>query len=264
MKAQPSRNVQGKGSSGVPAGASRGGGLRSGKNSPFAALTHDLREALWCIAGYAEWIENAGESLRVREAAESIVRLSRVVTEMVDELGAHARLDGEGSSPGSVSYSPRQVLLQCAEAFSWRCQEKGLEFEVSPPDEGVAVGDPAVLRRVLINLLSNAVRYTPSGKISLRAVLGPTSLAVSVSDTGIGIPPSMRERIFEEAVRLDEARKLAPLGSGLGLATVKRLVEESGGAVRVSGTATGGTRFDVVLPRFAREPSRTGARDLAV
>ncbi len=130
-----------------------------------------------------------------------------------------------------------------------QCEEKGLVLIVDPPAEGLVVLDPAQVARILHNLISNAVRYTLQGEIRVRGELTASALRVTVEDTGIGIPAEDIERVFDQFYRSDEAKKLEKLGTGLGLATVKRLVGLSGGQVHVRSTVGKGTAFEVILPR---------------
>jgi two-component system capsular synthesis sensor histidine kinase RcsC len=104
--------------------------------------------------------------------------------------------------------------------------------------------------RILDNLLSNAVRYTPSGKVHLQGQLLSSKISVSVRDTGIGIPADELRRVFEPHYRAPTARQVAPLGTGLGLFTVKRFCDLLGGTTHIESTPGMGTTCTVMLPRY--------------
>jgi len=110
-------------------------------------------------------------------------------------------------------------------------------------------GDVAALRRALLNLVENAVKYTPpGGKVELDLVTGDGRAMLTVSDTGIGIEPADAERIFEPFVRLDAARARDTGGAGLGLAIARSIVIAHGGTLTVESRPGSGSRFTIRLP----------------
>jgi len=124
-------------------------------------------------------------------------------------------------------------MRERAEAIEWQCRQKGLDFRVDLPAQGSITTDLLKVTRILDNLLSNAVRYTPRGKVHLHGQLVSTKLSVSVRDTGIGIRPDELPRVFEPHYRTPTAREVAPLGTGLGLFTVKRFCDLLGGTTQI-------------------------------
>lgn len=117
------------------------------------------------------------------------------------------------------------------------------------PEDGAVLTEPVQLARVIQNLLSNAVRYTPRGSVRLNARLTPISLQVSVSDTGIGIPGAELDSVFKAFYRTEAAQRMHRLGSGLGLATVRRLCHRLGATLEVDSTPGAGSTFCVTVPR---------------
>jgi len=109
--------------------------------------------------------------------------------------------------------------------------------------------DPSALARILSNLLSNAIRYTVRGEVLLGCEVTPAELRFTVRDTGIGIPADDLTRVFEDHYRHPQARELQPLGTGLGLATARRLCAVLHGTVTAQSTPGEGSTFTVVLPR---------------
>ena len=215
----------------------------------LAETAHDLRASLASIVGYAHMLADGEDhAFTPKQIAQRIGRLAETLCEISSDLiGPDGRPIETGRS-GSV----RALLAQCAEAIEPLCREKGLALHLDLPPVSESITDGASLQRIVHNLLTNAVRYTERGAVRLGGELGRDGLSIEVCDTGIGIARESLGRIFDDYTRLDDARRLAPLGTGLGLATVKRLCERLGGRVEVESTLGAGSVFRVVLPRRAR------------
>jgi len=212
-----------------------------------AATSHDVLNVLNNIVGYAQLLE--GRDLP-EPVGPRIISLSTALREMMRELLEHA--DAENDKPSLALISARALVRERAEAIEWQCKQKGLNFDVDLPAEGSITTDPIKVTRILDNLLSNAVRYTPSGNVHLQGHLVSTKLSVSVRDTGIGIPADELRRVFEPHYRTSTAREVAPLGTGLGLFTVKRFCDLLGGTAHIESTPGVGTTCTVMLPRYAQ------------
>src|SRR5262249_55106232 len=139
-----------------------------------------------------------------------------------------------------VEFDPREVMAEVSDLFSEPSAGKGLEFVYFVGEDVPAqlIGDPVRLRQVLINLVGNAIKYTDRGEILVEIMLARTTmehvtLAFSVEDTGIGIAPEQRARVFESFYQADLAMTRARSGSGLGLTIAKHLVELMGGDIAV-------------------------------
>jgi len=114
--------------------------------------------------------------------------------------------------------------------------------------------DRESITEVIVNLLMNAITYTPShGTVTVRTDADRDSIHLEVSDTGIGIPEGERRRVFEEFYRASHAGTMAPDGMGLGLSLARQVVELHGGSIAVLDTEGAGARFHIVLPRAAAE-----------
>lgn len=213
----------------------------------LAATSHDVVNALNNIVGYARLLDGSD---RPDEVASRIILLSKALSEIMRELVDHA--DAENDQPSLALVSARDLIRDRAEAIEWECRQKGLKFCVELPAEGTITTDPVKVTRILDNLLSNAVRYTPRGNVHLQGQLASTKLSVSVRDTGIGIPADNLPRVFEPHYRAPTARKIAPLGTGLGLFTVKRFCALLGGITQIESTPGVGTTCTVMLPRHPR------------
>jgi two-component system CheB/CheR fusion protein len=223
----------------------------------LAATSHDVLNVLSSIVGYAQLLE--GNDLP-EPVVPQIISLSMSLREMTRGLLDHA--DAENDQPSLALISARALIRERAGAIEWQCKQKGLKLRVDLPAEGSITTDSIKVTRILDNLLSNAVRYTPSGNVHLQGQLLSNKISVSVRDTGIGIPADELRRVFEPHYRAPTAREVAPLGTGLGLFTVKRFCDLLGGTTRIESTAGVGTTCTVVLPRHPQSvPDRRARRD---
>jgi signal transduction histidine kinase len=225
----------------------------------LAETAHDLRAALASILGYAQIMADPRQDdFSPRQVAERIARLALGLCEVTSDLIGRS----PGASRSSVQrkrFSVPRMLESCAQAVEPLCREKHLALRLALPPRGECVGDTGLIQRMVHNLLTNAVRYTERGEIWLRAQIEPGVLRIEVQDTGIGMAAEDQQRIFDEFCRLDSGRRMEPLGTGLGLATVKRLCERLGGRIQVESAPAAGSTFRLWLPRSARR-RRPGVR----
>jgi signal transduction histidine kinase len=149
------------------------------------------------------------------------------------------------------------MLEEVAESFRRRCRKEGKALEITveiEPDLPSIQADRVRVAEILHNLADNAFLYTPAGgKVTLRALPRPGGVQIDVSDTGIGISPADRERIFERFFRGENPSVMATAGTGLGLPITKRLVEMHGGSIELEseGVPGRGSTFHIMLPRDA-------------
>jgi two-component system phosphate regulon sensor histidine kinase PhoR len=144
-----------------------------------------------------------------------------------------------------------ETITKVTELMQTSAEEKGLEFKVEIAEEPlVLVGIEDGLERVFMNLVSNAVKYTPAcGSVSMKAWSENDQIKVEVSDTGIGIPEEALPRIFNEFYRAKNAKAMEMEGTGLGLAIAKDVVEQHGGQISVESVEGEGSTFYVTLPK---------------
>ena len=139
-----------------------------------------------------------------------------------------------------------EIARDTTEEFRAQAEQKGLALELDPTADGVVVqSDPARVRQVLSNLVSNAVKYTDQGRVTVRVLADGRRGAIEVADTGSGIPADRQPLVFEEFVRLDP--HAAP-GAGVGLAISQRIVQALGGEITLTSEAGQGSRFVLWLP----------------
>lgn len=230
-------------------------GLRLAKDKALAALSHDLRTPLQAIVGFAQLVEEEvlGPVTAEQRGALARIRMSGGhLRSLQESMLEFARL-GDGAAPPMIGRV--DVARVAAEALAIVGEDAGARdhafgTEVAP---GLAVlADADRLRRVLINLLSNAVRYTPAGgRVTLRAAATGDArhgVAVAVEDTGVGIAPDQLEAVFAPYYRAPGAARMAAAGTGLGLAICRELVEQMGGTIAAVSAVGVGSTFTVALP----------------
>lgn len=216
----------------------------------IADASHELRTPLTIMRGEMESIvdRTAGTpELQARAATvlEEVVRLARIV----EGLFAAARLDaGEGRHERAV-FDLAELTTSTTEQMCLLAEDKGIAITCTAPVPVLVEGDRARLKQVVVNLLDNAIKYTPEGgRVALNVQEIDGRACLEVADNGIGIPSDAQAHIFERFFRVDQARSRDKGGAGLGLSIVKAICTAHGGHVEVHSLPGGGSRFRVQLP----------------
>ncbi|WP_322800712.1 sensor histidine kinase [Thermoflexus sp.] len=233
----------------------------------LADIAHELRTPLGILQGHLEALIDGVLPLELEQIAQihdEVRHLARLVEDLrlltLAEAG-QLRLDRE-------MVDLKRLIEETVDGIALQAAEKGLHLEVEVPAELPPIlADPTRIRQVLMNLLTNAVRYTPSGgQIVVRAQDLGDGVRVSVRDTGIGIAPEDLPHVFDRFYRAERSRSRADGGSGLGLAIARHLIEAHGGRIGVESTPGEGTCFFFTLPRLetirGASPLPRGARDV--
>jgi signal transduction histidine kinase len=227
-------------------------GLRLAKDKALASLGHDLRTPLQAIVGFADLVEQEvlGPVTDEQRAALGRIRMSgRHLRSLQESMLEFARLGDAAPTPRLAPVDAAQLAADALALVGEDAQAAGHTLAADVPPELRVLGDADGLRRVLINLLTNAVRYTPSGgRVTVRGARAGAGATLAVEDTGVGIPADLLETVFEPYYRVPGAGSAAPAGAGLGLAIVRELVEQMGGRVRVQSAVGSGSTFTVSLP----------------
>ncbi len=229
------------------------------KTQFFANVSHELRTPLALISGPAERIlARSDESQEVRDDADLILRNARTLLKHVNDMLDVSRLEAGKVAPRYARTDVTQLVRVLASNFDGVAAERRTRFVVEPGPSVVADIDPDQLRRILLNLLSNAFKFTTEGstvRCTLRLDGDPTPahLVLEVADSGPGIRPEHRKIVFERFRQVDGSAARGFGGTGLGLAIVKELVELQHGSVSIHEAPEGGALLRVVLPLSAPE-----------
>ncbi|HEY7236632.1 MAG TPA: ATP-binding protein [Gemmatimonadaceae bacterium] len=215
-----------------------------------ANVSHELKTPLTVISGFAETlldpdVSSAERRQFVGTIQANVVRMQRIVDDLLDL----ARYESGGWAPNPVSIDVNAAATDALALVEGEATRKKLDLHATIARGAErATADPTALRQILQNLVENAVRYTPSGSVTVFAERRENGTLVGVRDTGIGIPREHLPRIFERFYRVDAGRSREVGGTGLGLAIVKHLAEAHGGGVRATSTVGAGTEIAVFFP----------------
>lgn len=216
----------------------------------FAAdAAHELRTPLTVLKGGIEVALRAARSPEEYRSvlASSLEEVERLIRLAEDLLLLSRSSAGPETSRQRVELEP--LLLDVFDTGARLGQAAGVSVRIDESGAASVLGDAVALRRAVLNLVENAVKYTaPGGKVELSLVRGDGRATITVADTGIGMEPTETERIFEPFVRLDAARGRETGGSGLGLAIARSIVMAHGGALTVESRPGAGSRFTISLP----------------
>ena len=215
-----------------------------------ADASHELRTPISVIRGEADVaLSRERPAEEYRESLAVVLDESRRLSTLIDDLLNLARADSGRVRLESREFYLNELVAECCRSVRALASARGLALQCRPAADVQYRGDERLLRRLLLNLLDNAIRYTPAGgaiTVSLEAAEGGVQLCVA--DSGIGIAADHSARVFERFYRADEARSRAAGGFGLGLSIVKWIAEAHRGTVACESTPGQGSVFTVKLP----------------
>ena len=225
------------------------------KSRFLATMSHELRTPLNAIGGYTELMAlgiHGPVTDEQRRALDRIARSQRHLLRLINDVLSLARIEA-----GQVEYMVEtvpldEVVSSVTPMVEPQMASAGLTLDASVPADLVACADRDKMQQVLINLLGNAVKFTPSGgrvTVAARVDQQAHRVLVSVSDTGIGIPPERLGSVFERFVQVDDGHTRTAEGTGLGLAISRDLARGMGGDLTVESVPGQGSTFTLALPR---------------
>lgn len=218
------------------------------KNALIATLSHEFRTPLTSIFGYLQLIERrSGGEPTIHDALHAVRRNATYLFTLAENLLEYGRDESAAPLLNPVVVDLGALVRDLDAMFRPLAEEKGLEFRITLTldESDDSLFDEVRLRQILVNLLSNAVRYTRHGEVAADIVWRNDALSAEIADTGIGIAVAYRESVFMPFNRGGHA---GSKGAGLGLSIVKRMVEQMKGSLTFDSEVGRGSRFRVVLP----------------
>ncbi|RKY50840.1 MAG: hypothetical protein DRP91_00570 [Candidatus Neomarinimicrobiota bacterium] len=219
----------------------------------FRFTAHELKSPITTLKStlsvlnsiYADKIDEETRNL-LRRAEQRADQILDMVKDMI-EITRYRRTEEEVVKLEKVDFCKwLDDILESQKVFA---KSKGVEFEIGPVSCAMVVIDTNSLSKIAINLVNNAVRYTPTGgKVTVTPFVRQREYGIIVSDTGIGIAEDEIDKVFEEFYRAKNAKEVERLGTGLGLSLVKQIVERLGGDIKVESRLGEGSKFTVTLP----------------
>lgn len=216
-----------------------------------ADASHELRTPLSIIRGEADVaLSHDRSGAEYRQSLAIILDESRRLSRLVDDLLNLARADAGRVKLQSEEFYLNDLLAECCRSAQSLAAARGIALECRPAGDAPFRGDEELLRRLVMNLLDNAIRYTlPGGRVSAALEAEESRFRIRIADTGVGISPDAAPHVFERFYRADTARSRQDGGFGLGLAIVKWIAESHHGEVAVATAPGAGSTFTVTLPR---------------
>jgi signal transduction histidine kinase/CheY-like chemotaxis protein len=231
------------------------------KSQLLAAASHDLRQPLHALSLYVGALTARARGAEWQPLLASVQSAIDALESQFAQLLDLSRLEAGALAPELTAVPLEPLLSRLGAEFAAQAEARQLVLKVVPTRICVRT-DPAMLERIVRNLIANAVRYTPSGGVVVGARRCAARVAIDVVDTGIGIAAEHRERIFDEFYQVRAGAPGAPRrqGMGLGLAIVRRFADLLGHEIRVDSTPGTGSRFRILAPRASVEAPATSTR----
>ncbi|NDV83774.1 ATP-binding protein [Bacteroides sp. 51] len=246
--------------------------LLQARENLMLTITHDFKAPLGSIIGYIDLMSQLSVDNRQKFYLDNMKGSSSHLLKLVNDLLDFHRLDLNKVEINRVTFNPAQLFDEIHTSFQPLTDAKNLSlrYEMAPELNARFISDPLRIRQIVNNLLSNAVKFTVTGSVTLKVGYEQSRLQIIISDTGKGMAPADKERIFQEFTRLPGAQ--GEEGFGLGLSIVAKLVNLLEGTIEVESTEGEGSSFIVSLPLFpvggkgkrASKPEQTEQEEASV
>lgn len=223
-------------------------------------ISHDLKTPITAIKGYAEGIMDgvADTPEKMDRYVKTIYNKANEMDLLINELTLYSKIDTNRIPYNFATISAKQYFRDCAEDLSIELESKGVAFRFQDymEEDCKVIVDPEQLRRVINNIVSNSLKYSdkPETKITMDVKDVGDFIQVELGDNGKGIAPKDLPYIFERFYRADASRSSATGGSGIGLAIVKKIVEEHGGNIWATSVEGKGTKMYFVVRKYQEVP----------
>ena len=238
------------------------------KSEFLANMSHELRTPLTSVIGFSGLLQESAELPETEKRyADRIATASEALLSVINDILDYSKLEAEAVSLDAAPFDPEGMARGAAAMIERQCLDNGVDLSVRIADDVPAgvMGDEGRMRQVLLNFLSNAVKFTAAGEIRLDVARTGDRLRVAVSDSGIGIAPEKVDALFERFTQADASTTRVYGGTGLGLAISRRLIELMGGAIGAVSRPGEGSTFWFEVPLIeARETVQAQADEAVV
>ncbi len=225
------------------------------KSNFLARMSHELRTPMNGVVGMTELLGRTPLSSAQSRLTQTIRSSAQILLQIVNDLLDLSKIQAGKVELESLPVDALRILEECTALFTAAAEAKGIELTVCPPlpFPVALLGDPLRIRQIVLNLIGNAVKFTPQGEVVVKADIdaaesGRATLRITVSDTGVGMDAAALEKIFEPFTQADESTTRRFGGTGLGLAICRDLAEIMGGSVTVRSRINAGSTFELSLP----------------
>lgn len=211
-------------------------------------ITHDIKAPAASIAGFIDLLSEYVDRPKAVGYLQSIAGSSKHLLQLVSALLDYHQLESGKAELHEVSFAPASLVRECTDGMQPQAMAKHLRLtaDIRVEDTMMCRSDAFRIKQVINNLVSNAIKYTDKGEVTVTVVVANARLTISVTDTGCGMTPEEQQRVFLAFTRLPDAQ--GKEGVGLGLSITREIVQMLGGTINVSSRKGSGSKFKVVIP----------------
>ncbi len=226
--------------------------LNKGQTELLTRLGHEIRTPLNAIVGFSQLIENSDSLEEAKENSKYVIDSSNILLKMVDNIIDISRLNNEGIEINNKDYELEKLVHDVIDSFKYDLDDKDIDIKVNIKSvPKILIGDSIKIKRILFNIIDNAIKYTEKGKITVD-IIGKIekykcNLTITIEDTGKGISSDLQKKLFTNFTRAEEDINSSVSGIGLGLSLTKNLLDLLNGSIKIESEKGKGTRVIIKL-----------------